>query len=52
MHSALASLGIVYPDEEVEAIYAQLERQFGTLTYEAWLTLLVRARPAGPTLQS
>ncbi|BEI86984.1 hypothetical protein CcaverHIS002_0703300 [Cutaneotrichosporon cavernicola] len=41
MHSALASLGIVYPDEEVEAIYAQLERQFGTLTYEAWLTLLV-----------
>lgn len=42
MHSALASLGIVYPDEEVESIYAQLERQFGALTYEAWLTLLVR----------
>lgn len=41
MHSALASLGIVYPDEEVEAIYYQLESQFGNLTYEAWLTLLV-----------
>lgn len=41
MHSALASLGIVYPDEEVEAIYYQLESQFGALTYEAWLTLLV-----------
>lgn len=41
MHSALASLGIVYPDEEVEAIYYQLESQFGALTYEAWLALLV-----------
>ncbi|TXT04338.1 hypothetical protein VHUM_04105 [Vanrija humicola] len=41
MHSALASLGIVYPDEEVEAIYSQLESQFGALTYEAWLALLV-----------
>lgn len=41
MHSALASLGIVYPDEEVEAIFYQLESQFGALTFEAWIALLV-----------
>lgn len=41
MHSALASLGIVYPDEEVDAIYTHFEKEFGALTYEAWLRLLV-----------
>ncbi|KAK4688455.1 hypothetical protein P7C73_g1661, partial [Tremellales sp. Uapishka_1] len=41
MHSALASLGIVYADEEIDAIYSQLEAEFGALSYEAWLALLV-----------
>ncbi|KAL7423718.1 alpha-actinin [Cryptotrichosporon argae] len=40
LHSALASLGIVYADEEIESIYVQLESEFGALTYEAWLALL------------
>ncbi|EIW72853.1 hypothetical protein TREMEDRAFT_42026 [Tremella mesenterica DSM 1558] len=40
MHSALASLGIVYADEEIEVIYAQLETDFGAVTYQAWLALL------------
>jgi hypothetical protein len=29
-------------DNEIEAIYAQLEEAFGAVTYEAWLALLVR----------
>lgn len=57
MHSALASLGIVYAvggvsdatrdwgliaqDEEIEGIYVQMEEEFGMVTYEAWLALLV-----------
>lgn len=58
MHSALASLGIVYAvclfalsdlpgclltlqDEEIEVIYSQMEEDFGMVTYEAWLALLV-----------
>ncbi|ORY28583.1 calponin homology domain-containing protein [Naematelia encephala] len=41
MHAALASLGIVYADDEIEAIYGQLEADFGAVTYQAWLALLV-----------
>ncbi|ORX34112.1 calponin homology domain-containing protein [Kockovaella imperatae] len=41
MHSALASLGIVYGDDEIEILYSQLEADFGAVTYEAWLALLV-----------
>ncbi|WWC88137.1 uncharacterized protein L201_003041 [Kwoniella dendrophila CBS 6074] len=41
MHSALASLGIVYAEEEIGIIYNELEQKFGQVTYEAWLDLLV-----------
>ncbi|WVF70936.1 hypothetical protein IAT40_005731 [Kwoniella sp. CBS 6097] len=41
MHSALASLGIVYAEEEIGVIYSELEHKFGAVTYEAWLDLLV-----------
>ncbi|OCF43214.1 cofilin [Kwoniella heveanensis CBS 569] len=41
MHSALASLGIVYAEEEIGVIYSELEQKFGAVTYEAWLDLLV-----------
>ncbi|KAK8865644.1 hypothetical protein IAR55_000789 [Kwoniella newhampshirensis] len=41
MHSALASLGIVYAEEEIGAIFTELESKFGAVTYEAWLDLLV-----------
>ncbi|WWC96692.1 hypothetical protein V866_003564 [Kwoniella sp. B9012] len=41
MHSALASLGIVYAEEEIGIIYTELEQKFGQVTYEAWLDLLV-----------
>nr|ODO02601.1 actin cross-linking [Cryptococcus depauperatus CBS 7855] len=41
MHSALASLGIVYTEEELETIHMELEQRFGEVTYEAWLNLLV-----------
>jgi len=56
MHSALASLGIVYAvrsrrclrcgadqiqDDEIENLYGQLENEFGAVTFEAWLALLV-----------
>ncbi|WVR05610.1 hypothetical protein IAU60_002632 [Kwoniella sp. DSM 27419] len=41
MHSALASLGIVYAEDEIGVIYRELEMKFGQVTYEAWLDLLV-----------
>jgi len=28
-------------DSQIESIYAQLEQEFGAVTYEAWLALLV-----------
>jgi len=28
-------------DSEIEGIYGQLEKEFGAVTYEAWLALLV-----------
>lgn len=54
MHAALASLGIVYAvcldvgrqapdvqDHEIEAIFNQLEEEYGQVNFEAWLGLLV-----------
>ncbi|WRT65944.1 uncharacterized protein IL334_002895 [Kwoniella shivajii] len=41
MHAALASLGIVYAEEEIAIIYTELQQKFGQITYEAWLDLLV-----------
>ncbi|WWC68409.1 uncharacterized protein I206_102336 [Kwoniella pini CBS 10737] len=41
MHSALASLGIVYAEEEIGMIFTELEAKFGAVTFEAWLDLLV-----------
>ncbi|RSH92750.1 hypothetical protein EHS25_008196 [Saitozyma podzolica] len=40
MNSALASLGIVYAEDELAAIYSELESRHGAFTYEAWLSLL------------
>jgi hypothetical protein len=31
----------VIQDEEIDIIYGQLEAEFGEVTYEAWLALLV-----------
>ncbi|KAH7927772.1 hypothetical protein BV22DRAFT_1150413 [Leucogyrophana mollusca] len=39
--AALASLGIVYPDEDVEYIYEQLVQDYGAVTFEAFINLLV-----------
>ena len=41
MSAALASLGIVYTDEDLDYIYDQLLEQYGALTFEAFINLLV-----------
>ncbi|KAI5117448.1 hypothetical protein M0805_005825 [Coniferiporia weirii] len=41
MAAALASLGIVYPDEDLETISAQLTQDYGAVTFEAFINLLV-----------
>ncbi|KAH8114728.1 actin cross-linking [Phellopilus nigrolimitatus] len=41
MAAALASLGIVYPNEDLEAIYDQLTQDYGAVTFEAFINLLV-----------
>lgn len=41
MAAALASLGIVYPDEDLGAIYDQLTIDYGAVTFEAFINLLV-----------
>lgn len=38
--AALASLGIIYADEDVEVIHYQLEQNFGSVSYDAFLTFL------------
>lgn len=43
MTAALASLGIVYSDEDVDYIYGQLVQEYGAVTYEAFINLLVSA---------
>jgi len=41
MTAALASLGIVYSDEDVDIIHGQLVDEYGAVTYEAFINLLV-----------
>ncbi|KAF8918902.1 calponin homology domain-containing protein [Mucidula mucida] len=40
--AALASLGIVYSDEDMNYIYDQLVQDYSALTYEAFINLLLR----------
>lgn len=41
MTAALASLGIVYSDEDMDVIFDQLLQDYGAVTYEAFINLLV-----------
>jgi len=41
MAAALASLGIVYADEDLDIIYDQLLQEYGAVTFEAFINLLV-----------
>ncbi|KAI0338856.1 hypothetical protein BDW22DRAFT_651504 [Trametopsis cervina] len=41
MTAALASLGIVYSEEDMYLIYDQLVQDYGAVTYEAFINLLV-----------
>ncbi|CCL98843.1 uncharacterized protein FIBRA_00849 [Fibroporia radiculosa] len=41
MAAALASLGIVYSDEDMDIIYDQLLHDYGAVTFEAFINLLV-----------
>ncbi|PCH39917.1 hypothetical protein WOLCODRAFT_136560 [Wolfiporia cocos MD-104 SS10] len=41
MAAALASLGIVYSDEDLDIIYDQLLSEYGAVTFEAFINLLV-----------
>ncbi|KAI0322018.1 calponin homology domain-containing protein [Amylostereum chailletii] len=41
MAAALASLGIVYADEDFDIIYEQLMQEYGAVTFEAFINLLV-----------
>ncbi|KAF8511589.1 calponin homology domain-containing protein [Gautieria morchelliformis] len=41
MAAALASLGIVYSDDDLDVIYMQLLEDYGAVTFEAFINLLV-----------
>ena len=41
MAAALASLGLVYSDNDMNYIYDQLTEDYGAVTYEAFINLLV-----------
>jgi len=41
LSAALASLGIVYSDEDIDVIHQQLEEEYGAATFEAFINLLV-----------
>ncbi|EJU03207.1 hypothetical protein DACRYDRAFT_65404 [Dacryopinax primogenitus] len=41
MAAALASLGIVYSDEDLETIFTQLGEEYGAVTFAAFVNLLV-----------
>ncbi|KAF9525906.1 actin cross-linking [Crepidotus variabilis] len=41
MVAALASLGIVYSEEDMDIIYDQLVSEYGAMTFEAFINLLV-----------
>lgn len=45
MIAALASLGIVYSEEDMDLIYDQLVSEYGAVTFEAFINLLVRESP-------
>ena len=45
MIAALASLGIVYSEEDMDLIYNQLLDSYGAVTFEAFINLLVRNFP-------
>lgn len=42
MIAALASLGIVYSEDDMNYIYDELIRDYGAVTFEAFINLLVR----------
>jgi Ca2+-binding EF-hand superfamily protein len=42
MSAALASLGIVYSDDDLATIHDELVRAYGALTFEAFINLMVR----------
>lgn len=53
MSAALASLGIVYSDEDMDFIYDQLVQDYGAVTFEAFINLLASSVPrltSSPTL--
>lgn len=41
MIAALASLGIVYSEDDMNYIYDELVRDYGAVTFEAFINLLV-----------
>jgi len=41
MIAALASLGVVYSEEDMNYIYDELVRDYGAVTFEAFINLLV-----------
>ena len=41
MTAALASLGIIFSEEDMFLIYEQLVQDYGAVTYEAFINLLV-----------
>ena len=42
MIAALASLGIVYSEGDMDMIYSQLVSEYGAVTFEAFINLLVQ----------
>ena len=42
MIAALASLGIVYSEGDMDMIYSQLVSEYGAVTFEAFINLLVK----------
>jgi Ca2+-binding EF-hand superfamily protein len=42
MVAALASLGMVYSEGDMDMIYDQLVSEYGAVTFEAFINLLVR----------
>jgi len=41
MIAALASLGVVYSEEDMNYLYDELVRDYGAVTFEAFINLLV-----------
>ena len=45
MIAALASLGVVYSEEDMNYLYDELVRDYGAVTFEAFINLLVSQFP-------